>query len=62
MAKKCAICGKAGQFGHNVSHAKNRTQRMWQPNLQKVKIILEGKPQKVYVCTRCLRSKKLQKV
>jgi large subunit ribosomal protein L28 len=61
MAKKCAICGKTGQFGHNVSHAKNRTQRTWQPNLQKVKIMLEGKPQKVYVCTRCLRSAKVEK-
>lgn len=62
MAQKCVICGKTGQYGHNVSHAKNRTQRLWEPNLQRVKIMLEGKPQKAYVCTRCLRSGKVEKV
>ena len=34
MARKCAVCGKGPSFGHNVSHANNRTKRRFLPNLQ----------------------------
>ena len=34
MAKRCAICGKSPQYGHNVSHSKVRTNRRFLPNLQ----------------------------
>ncbi|HCS78193.1 TPA: 50S ribosomal protein L28, partial [Patescibacteria group bacterium] len=37
MAKgmKCANCGKGIMIGHRVSHAKNRTRRIFKPNLHK---------------------------
>jgi len=53
---KCAMCGKTPQFGHNVSHSKRRTNRMWRPNLQKTTVTLDGQTVKVTLCTRCLRT------
>lgn len=53
---ECGICGKMRVIGNNVSHANNRTKRKVFPNLQKTKVILDGRRQKAYVCTRCLRS------
>lgn len=53
---KCDICGKTPQFGHNVSHSKRRTNRYWLPNIHSVTIAIEGKPKKMNLCTRCLRS------
>lgn len=53
---ECGICGKMRVIGNNVSHANNRTKRKVFPNLQKTKAILDGRRQKAYVCTRCLRS------
>lgn len=56
MARRCDICGKGVQYGHNVSHAHNLTNRRWLPNLQKVRAKVQGVPQRLTVCTRCLRS------
>ncbi|RMF92565.1 MAG: 50S ribosomal protein L28 [Nitrospinota bacterium] len=61
MSKRCAICGKGPRFGHRISHAHNLTNRRWNPNLQKVRILLNGKRRHVRVCTRCLRSGKVEK-
>ncbi|MCX8034131.1 MAG: 50S ribosomal protein L28 [Thermodesulfovibrio sp.] len=52
----CYVCGKKKVIGHNVSHANNKTKRYFFPNLQRMKIITESGPKRVYVCTRCLRS------
>ncbi|HHX94326.1 MAG TPA: 50S ribosomal protein L28 [Clostridia bacterium] len=61
MGRTCAICGKGPATGNNVSHSHVKTRRTWQPNLQKVKAIIDGSPRKVLVCTRCIRSGKIQK-
>jgi large subunit ribosomal protein L28 len=62
MARKCEICSKKTAFGHNISHAHNVTKRVWQPNLQRVRIRLErGGSRHVRICTRCLRSGAVQK-
>lgn len=54
---KCEVCGKGPSFGNNVSHAKNRTRRMWKPNIQKTTIVLDtGDQVQIKVCTRCLRT------
>ena len=57
----CKICGKRRTVGNNVSHANNRTKRVILPNLQRTKIITEGRTERAYVCTRCLRSGLVQK-
>jgi large subunit ribosomal protein L28 len=61
MAYRCAVCGKSPQTGYNVSHAHNRTKRRFYPNLQRVQILLGNKIRRVRVCTRCIRSGKIQK-
>ncbi len=53
---KCDICGKIPGFGHNVSHSKRRTGRMWMPNIQRRTMVVRGVSQRVYICTRCLRT------
>ena len=58
----CSICGKGRSVGHNVSHANNKTKRVWQPNLQRVKAIVDGVVRSIRVCTRCIRSGRVQKV
>lgn len=57
----CRICGKGKTVGNNVSHANNRTKRQIYPNIQRMKVVLDGKTQRTYVCTRCLRSGLVQK-
>jgi large subunit ribosomal protein L28 len=37
------------------------TKRRFDPNLQRVRILLRGKPQRAYVCTRCLKANKVEK-
>ena len=58
---KCGACGKGVSFGKKVSHSHIRTNRQWKPNVQRVKVVVEGTPQKMYVCTRCLRSGNVQR-
>jgi large subunit ribosomal protein L28 len=62
MARTCSLCGKGRSVGNNVSHANNKTKRVWQPNLQKVRAVFEGKVRRIRVCTACIRSGKVQKV
>ena len=58
MARVCEICGKRPMVGNNVSHANNRTKKVWYPNLQKMRVIdsKTGATKRMKVCTRCLRS------
>jgi large subunit ribosomal protein L28 len=58
MARVCSLCGKGKMSGHNVSHAKNRTNRVWKPNIQKVKIEVNGTIKKQNVCTKCMKTVK----
>ena len=61
MAKMCEICGKSTVTGRQVSHAHNVTSRTWEPNLRRVRASIDGANRHVRVCTRCLRSGKVQK-
>ncbi|HLQ66266.1 MAG TPA: 50S ribosomal protein L28 [Candidatus Limnocylindrales bacterium] len=61
MARVCDICGKGVQHGQNVSHAHNITKRRWEVNLQEVRAVVAGRPKRLRVCTRCIRSGRVQK-
>jgi large subunit ribosomal protein L28 len=61
MSKDCSICGKGPAFGHHRSHSMVATKRRFNPNLQKVRLLLKGVPTRAYVCTRCLKGGKVQK-
>jgi large subunit ribosomal protein L28 len=58
---RCFTCGKGVSFGNNVSHANNRTRRVWKPNLQVVRVVVDGKITKVKVCTKCLSAGKVKR-
>ena len=53
---RCQICNKTGQSGNNVSHSKRRTRTRWFANVQRTTMVRDGRPQKVYACTRCIRT------
>jgi large subunit ribosomal protein L28 len=61
MSKVCDSCGKGPSFGQNRSHSMVATKRRFDANLQRVRIVKEGRPQRAYVCTRCLKGDKVQK-
>ena len=58
---KCDICGKGVSFGIKVSHSHRRSNRTWKPNIKKVRAVVNGSVKSVNVCTRCLRSGKVQR-
>ena len=58
---RCWSCGKGVAFGNNVSHANNKTRRVWRPNLQVARVQQADKVIKVKVCTRCLAAGKVQR-
>lgn len=59
MSRKCYVTGKKPGSGNNVSHANNRNRRTWGVNVQKVRILVDGKLKRVYVSTRALKSGKV---
>jgi large subunit ribosomal protein L28 len=64
MARQCELCNKKSQSGQNTQHRRGggwfnkapRTKTRFLPNVQQKKVLLEGKVQKVKLCTRCLRT------
>lgn len=56
MASYCESCGKKTVTGMNVSHSHLKTKRTWKPNIQRVRVVVDGEVKRMNVCTRCLRS------
>ncbi|MHC1683243.1 MAG: 50S ribosomal protein L28 [Clostridiaceae bacterium] len=61
MSRKCDICNKGVISGVQYSHSHRASKRTWAPNIRKVKAIVNGAPTSVRVCTRCLRSGKVER-
>ena len=61
MASVCEVCGKKPVFGMNVSHSHRRTRRRWNPNVQRVRALVNGTPCRLKVCTSCLKAGKVVK-
>jgi large subunit ribosomal protein L28 len=61
VSKVCAVCGKKPSFGHHRSHSMVATKRRFEPNLQRVRVVLDGKATRAYVCARCLKGGKVVK-
>jgi large subunit ribosomal protein L28 len=59
LGKFCEVCNKGLMHGNNVSHSVRRTHRVWAPNTQRVRVVVDGVHKHLYVCTRCLRSGKV---
>ncbi len=58
---KCAVCGKGVHFGNAVSHSHRRSNKIWHANVKSVRVKTESGHQKMYVCTSCLRSGKVER-
>ncbi|MGQ0695513.1 MAG: 50S ribosomal protein L28 [Nitrospiraceae bacterium] len=56
MAFMCDLCRKKPVSGNKVSHANNKTKRVFNPNIQTVRALVNGSHKRIRVCTRCLRS------
>jgi large subunit ribosomal protein L28 len=61
MAMTCKICGKGPSFGNVISHANNTRRRRWNPNLQRVRAVVDGVRKQIRVCTSCIRSGRVTK-
>ena len=61
MARVCDVCGKGPVAGHTISHANNKNNRRWYPNLQRVRAIVDGVTRRLRVCTQCLKSNRVIK-
>lgn len=62
MPKVCAVSGRKARAGNSRSHAMNSNKRTWGANLQKVRILVDGKPKRVWVSARALKSGKVERV
>ena len=54
MSKVCAVSGRGPLSGNKRSHSMRATRRKWNVNLQKVRVIVDGKPQTIRVSARAL--------
>ncbi|HWO71553.1 MAG TPA: 50S ribosomal protein L28 [Actinomycetota bacterium] len=61
MAAVCDICGRRPFFGMQVSHSHRRSKRRWDPNVQRVRAIVDGAPRRIHVCTSCLKAGRVQR-
>lgn len=61
MGKQCAICNKGTAFGNQISHSNRVSSRRWKPNLQRMRIVLDGHTKRAYVCTKCIKSGKVER-
>ena len=74
MLKKCALCSKGelkgktvtrkGQYkakGGTGSKISRWTMRRFLPNIHKMRLIIDGKVKRVYVCAKCIKKGKLKK-
>lgn len=59
--RTCHECGKGRRVGNNVSHANNKTKKVWEPNLQRIRAFVDGEVKRIYACTRCIRGGKIAK-
>ena len=61
MSSVCDVCAKKPIFGKRLSHSHRRTNRRWNPNVQKVRAVVNGSPVRLNVCTACLKAGKITK-
>ncbi|MCX7773595.1 MAG: 50S ribosomal protein L28 [Clostridia bacterium] len=58
---KCEVCDKGQHFGLQVSHSNRKSNRVWKPNVKKIRVEIDGVSKSMNICARCLRSSKMAK-
>ena len=61
MSRVCAVSGRKALSGNRRSHSLRATRRKWNVNLQKVHVVIDGKPQTLRVSARALKTLKAGK-
>ncbi|GIU83951.1 MAG: 50S ribosomal protein L28-1 [Acidimicrobiales bacterium] len=61
MSAVCDICGKRPWFGKQLSHSHRRSSRRWNPNIQRVRALVDGRVRRLHVCTSCIKAGKVTK-
>ncbi|MBI4052174.1 MAG: 50S ribosomal protein L28 [Elusimicrobia bacterium] len=56
MAFRCALCEKGPVAGNSYSHSHKAVRRIFRPNLQRQKLVLDGRVCTAYVCSDCIKS------
>jgi len=58
MSRRCELTGKVLLVGHNVSHANNKTKRVFRPNLQVISLASDalGQTYKLKISMSALRT------
>lgn len=54
----CPVTGKGKQFGNNVSFSQRHTKKVWEPNLQKKTLIIDGKKVRLKLSAQGIRTLK----
>lgn len=61
MAKHCEICGKAPIKAAKLTFSHKQIVKTQEPNLQSVKVNMNGTVKRIRVCTSCIRAGKVQR-
>jgi large subunit ribosomal protein L28 len=70
MGAVCELCGKHPSFGRKVRRlgkgalkrrVKSRTSRRFNPNIQRVRAVVDGRVRRIDVCTSCIRTGRVRK-
>ncbi|MBE3550806.1 MAG: LSU ribosomal protein L28p [Brockia lithotrophica] len=62
MGRVCHVTGKKPMFGNRRSHSMKASRRKFSPNLKKVRILVDGKPKRVWVHVKALKKGLVQRV
>jgi large subunit ribosomal protein L28 len=62
MAAVCEICGKKPFFGKRVSRSHHRSNRRWDPNIQRVRAMVNGSPGRLHVGTSGIKAGKVARI
>ena len=61
MAKICSVCGKGKVAGNQVSHSNRHSITEQAACDSALAALIDGTPKRVKICTRCLRSGKIER-
>jgi len=74
VSRRCEICGKTSAVGNSITrsgspkykggiglHTGGITKRRFNPNIQKIRVIVNGTVKRMRVCSRCLKAGKVQR-
>jgi large subunit ribosomal protein L28 len=62
VAAVCDICDKKPGFGNNRPWSRKITKRRFNPNIQRVRAVVNGTPKRVYACTSCIKAGRVARI